>query len=415
MRILFLSNFYPPQDIGGYGMLCLENVDELAKRGHQVKVLASTHGIEHEVVDGHIHRVLTLESALDYYKPASALGYPAAKRRNLEHLRSLVAEWRPDVIFVWGMWSLSKEVALEAEKLLPNRVVYYLANPWPIEPNMHVQYWDMAAERPARRIAKQAMRLFARWWLAAEWQKVPLQFQYAPACSAAQRDQLLNAGVPLKDAPVIYEGIDLAVYTAQADQREQGADKAVLQMTIVGTLGQHKGVHTSIEALALLPKALLSRVYLTILGKGHPDYEAYLRSLVEKNQLHNFVTFLKPIPRTELPVYLGKYDVLLLPSIWEEPLARIMQEGMAAGMVVIGAATGGTKEIIQHNVNGLLFPAADAPRLAAELERVIAAPTLRQQLATQGRADAERLFALARMVDDLEQYLKDIHAAALSH
>ena len=55
---------------------------------------------------------------------------------------------------------------------------------------------------------------------------------------------------------------------------------------------------------------------------------------------------------------------LLLPSIWEEPLARIMQEGLAAGMVVIGAATGGTKEIIVHGENGLLFPAADAAACA---------------------------------------------------
>ena len=47
-----------------------------------------------------------------------------------------------------------------------------------------------------------------------------------------------------------------------------------------------------------------------------------------------------------------QFDVLLLPSIWEEPLSRMMQEAMAAGLAVIGAGSWGTALAIQLARNG---------------------------------------------------------------
>lgn len=413
MKILCLSNFYPPYQIGGYEMLCQEVVNALAQRGHTVTILAGTYGVDQPVVEGNLHRLLTLESDLYFYQPKQALNYPRVKQQNLEHLRRMVKETEPDVIFIWGMWSLSKELAAESEKLLPGRVVYYLANPWPIEPNMHQAYWDMPAKDPLRQVAKQAMRIPARVWLKEEWQRVPLQFQYAPCCSIALRDQLLDAHVPLQDATIVYEGIDLAAYLAQADQRAYRQPSDKLTLVYVGNIAEHKGVHTAIEALAKLPADKLKRVHLTILGSGHPHYEARLRNLVETNHLEEQVVFQKPIPRSELPAFLGKFDCLLLPSIWEEPLARIMQEGLACGMVVVGAATGGTKEIIRHNENGLLFPAADAASLATQIERLIDDPALRRKLGENGRQTAVEKFDLVQMVNELETYLQRVNAVAL--
>ena len=68
MNILFLSNFYPPQVIGGYESLCMEAVDGLAKRGHDVTVLTTTYGYDHAFVEGYIHHLLYLEGDLQFYK-----------------------------------------------------------------------------------------------------------------------------------------------------------------------------------------------------------------------------------------------------------------------------------------------------------------------------------------------------------
>ena len=412
MKILVLTNFYPPHHIGGYDMLCLEVVNSLIERGHTVTVLSGNHGVTVDTVEGHVHRRLTLESDLYDYQPGSAWRYPFAKRRNIAILRELVAREQPDLLFIWGMWALSKELAQTAERIRPGRVVYYLANPWPIDPNLHQSYWDEPATTPWRRLAKQLMRLPVRLWLRAEWRPVPLAFDHALCCSIAQREQLLAAGVALQQAPVIYEGIALAPYLAQQPATNREAPRYPL--LFVGTLSAHKGVHTTIEALAQLHPAERHHFHLTILGSGHPTYEAQLHHLVATYELAAWVTFRQPIPRSELPALLGQYQVLLLPSIWEEPLARIMQEGLAAGLVVIGTATGGTKETIRHQENGLLFPAADAAALAHCLRLLLTDPTVASRVAAAGRQTAIEKFALPRMVDEIERYLVKIHASPIS-
>ena len=412
MKILFLSNFYPPHVIGGYETLCMEAAEGLAKHGHDVSVLTSTYGYDHESTEGHIHRLLSLEGDLQFYRMKDAWSYPRRKQRNLEHLRRLIATHKPDILFVWGMWNMSNSLAYEAEKLMGSRVIYYLANPWPIEANMHQAFWDASATSWAKHIAKQIMRIPARLILNDEWRNVPLQFEHAPCCSAAQRDQLLDAGVPLKDAPVLYEGVDLKNYLAQAKQRTYEDQDGKLSLVFVGILAEHKGVHTTIEALNQLSAEERKRVHLTILGKGHEQYEERLRSLVSQYQLSDYVAFQPPISRAELPEFLGKFDALLLPSIWAEPLARIMQEGLACGMVVIGSANGGTAETIAHGENGLLFKAGDAVDLAKQIRYLLENPTMRHVLAGGGVRTAKDRFDIDTMVNEIEDYLEKVHAKA---
>lgn len=407
MKVLFLSNMYPPHVIGGYEALCQEAVEGFARLGHQVSVLTSAYGYDREFSEGNIHRLLSLEGDLQFYKMKDAWTYPQRRERNLDHLRRLIADEKPDIVFIWGMWNLSRSLALEAERLMGSRVVYYLANPWPIEANMHQQFWDAPATSPVKTLAKRLMRIPARAVLREEWENVPLQFRHAPCCSAAQRDQLLEAGVLLKDAPVIYEGVDLTNYLAQADKRTY-KNNGSLSLVFVGILAEHKGVHTILEALSQLSAEEKRRLRLTILGKGHQQYEARLHSLVSQHQLSDVVTFQKPIPRAELPEFLGKFDALLLPSIWAEPLARIMQEGLASGMAVIGSANGGTAETIVHGENGLLFQPGDASDLANQVRRLLEEPSLLRKLAEGGRKTAEERFDIHKMVANLEAYLMKV-------
>ncbi len=408
MKILFISNFYPPFHIGGYEMLCQEVAEGLAARSHDICILTSTHGIGRESIDGPVHRLLELESDLDFYSLKKALSYPAASGRNIRHLETLCDRFAPDILFVWGMWSLSKEVAAAVERRYPSRVVYYMANPWPIEANLHRAYWEGRATRPWRQVIKSGLRPLARRYLHREWSPPALQMAHAPCCSAALRDQLLDHGVSLPDAPIIYEGIDLSPYLAQADRRQVRPAGEPLRLLYVGILAPHKGVHTNIEALHALAPAEREQVCLTILGKGHPQYVGQLHQLVDSLRLGDSVTFQDPIPRADLPAFLGRHDVLLLSSIWEEPMAPIMQEGLAAGMVVIGTATGGTKEIIVDGENGYLFAPGDAGGLAGHLRTLLANPAAAGAVGRAARNTAAALFDIERMVGDLEAYLLQV-------
>jgi len=170
-----------------------------------------------------------------------------------------------------------------------------------------------------------------------------------------------------------------------------------------------KGVHTAVEAMGLLAQSPASTaITLDILGKGHPEYEQQLHDMVKQYHIEDRVRFHQPIPRAELPAFLAGFDILVMPSTWEEPQARISQEAMASGLVLIATLTGGTKEILIDDENGLAFEKEDAAGLAQQLRRLAADPALRTRLAEAAWQTVNANFTITHMIDQMEAYLRDV-------
>jgi len=411
MRILFLSNFFPPARSGGYTQWCYEVSEGLAERGHTIGVLTSCYELAKKPAgEQNIYRLLHLEGDLVYYQPIHFFTkWKKQHRKNLVVLEQTVKNFAPDLLFVWGMWALSKALPALAEQLLPGRVVYYLSDYWLSAEDMHTAYWQSQARRwpmraPKRVLSKVAMPMLAKAG------RPDLKLERVICVSARLRDLLVEAGLPVQHARVIYGGTDVVRFLS--DSNRDGLS-AHLKLLYAGQLVQHKGVHTAIEAMArLVNRQGIDHINLTLVGSGHPDYEAYLRDLVERERLHEYVTFHKPVSKEEMPAILQQFDVLLFPSIYEEPLARITQEAMASGLVVVGTTTGGTEEILVDGETGLAFAPGDAGGLANQIARLIADPELRCRLAQAGRQTVLENFTLERMVNEIEAYL--MHCLALT-
>jgi spore coat protein SA len=111
-----------------------------------------------------------------------------------------------------------------------------------------------------------------------------------------------------------------------------------------------------------------------------------------------------------MPSILQQFDVLIFPSIYEEPLARVLQEAMVSGLVVVGTTTGGTTEILTDGKTGLTFAPGDADALAAQVTRLVTDPDLCRRLAKAGRQVVLEYFNLDRMVDEIEDALQEVMA-----
>jgi glycogen(starch) synthase len=280
---------------------------------------------------------------------------------------------------------------------------------WPAEPSAHEAYWDKPETGLAGRAFKGVLSRPVRLALRSEWRPYRLRFEHAVASCRFTRDELLQAGLPMEQCRVIYEGIDPAPYEKAAEVRERAPDNGFLRAVFVGSLTPHKGAHTAIEALAHLKEARADRpVHLTVLGAGHPQYEQHLHELVERGRLDGQVSFHQPIPRSQLPHFLARFDVLVMPSVYKEPLARISQEALAAGLVLVATLTGGTGELLADDSNGLAFEPGDAEGLARQLCRLRDEPGLRQRLLEAGRQTATQRFTISRMIDELEAYLGEV-------
>ncbi len=416
MRILVLTNFYPPHVIGGMEYRCQETVEGLKQRGHTVQILTSVYGqgSGNSEAEAGIFRLLHLESDLAHYRP---LDFFIRRRRreqeNRSHLQQRIRDFDPDIIFVWGMWNLSKTLAAYCEAHLAGRVVYALANDWPAQEGLHIDYWKLPARRWPFKPLKWALGQIALGIVKNEPHSAELQFNYALCVSQTLRDNLLQAGVPLKDVRVSYPGIDIEQFTAPDADEDAVHERIRLELLYAGSVVSHKGVHTAVEAMAnLCASERPMPITLTIVGSGHPDYEARLRTLVKSHGLESHVHFESRVSRIDMPELLAKFDALLFPSIWEEPFARIVLEAMAAGVVVIGTRTGGTSEILVDGVNGLTFPPEDSAALWGQIQLLWQCPALRNKLAISARKTVAEHYTLERMIDETEDYLLSVFTRA---
>jgi glycogen synthase len=404
MRILFLSNFFPPARPGGYTQWCHEVAERLAERGHTIGVLTSCYELaKAPASEQNIYRLLHLEGDLAYYQPLHFFTkWKKQHRENLVFLERTVKDFAPDLIFVWGMWALSKSLPALAEQMLPGRVVYYLSDYWPSALDMHTTYWQSSARRWPMQVLKRALSKVAMSILAKEGQP-GLKLEQVICVSARVRDLLVEAGLPVQHARIIHGGTDIERFLGIRKRDDRSGH---LKLVYAGQLVPHKGVHTAIEAMAkLVNKRKINQITLTLVGSGHPDYEAFLRDLVERERLHDFVTFRGPVSKDNMPAVLQQFDVLIFPSIYEEPLARMTQEAMASGLVVVGTTTGGTKEILKDDETGLTFAPEDADCLVEQVARLLIDPDLRCRLAEAGRQTVLENFTLDKMVKEIETYL----------
>lgn len=409
MRILFISNLYPPHDLGGMEQLCREVVEDMRRRGHVCHVLTSRYGVQGQPVpEEGLTRALYLQADLHHYRPLDFfLRRPSQDRANHRALRQTLDAFEPEMVFIWGMWNLSPRVAYWAEQWMPGRVAYNIASYWPIEVDPHHSYWNNPGRRLGARIVLWPFAWIARRVLAAERYLSQLQFKHVSCCSQYMVDALTEAKAIPKGAVAILNGIDPGPFMANA--RSMPPEGAPLRLLYFGGLMESKGVHTAIEAMGLLQQhGLGQRLHLAIVGGGHPTYEARLVNLTRSLALEDKVTFCGRVPRSQIPGILAHHDVFLFTSVWPEPFGRTIVEAMAAGLAVVGADVGGSKEIFAHYPGDTLFAPGDAQALAHQIHRFLDDPELVSRLGEAGRDLVLERFTLERMVSNIEGWLEEI-------
>jgi glycogen(starch) synthase len=413
MRILCLSNYFPPFEQGGYEQWCSEIATALVERDHDVHVLTSrTRQVDETAityVDGvAVHRRLHLEIEGGVAATGARLVFTrrAVERRNLNHLRALLDLVRPDVALIWGMWNVPRSVAASVERMLPGRVIYYFCDYWPALPSAYIQHWEAP---PRRAWAGSAKRLLGRLALAhLHREKLDALRLDQPLCvSRAVKRVLLQANVRVEHARVLYGGTRMANGPATRTAADSVTRARSLRLLYAGRLVPTKGVHTAIRALSQLARDRPAS--LSIVGGGDAGYARELRNLARASGQLARVEFRGSATRHEMATIFGEHDVLVLPSDWEA-FPRVMLEAMAAGLVVVGTTTGGTGELLVEGKTGLTFPYEDAGALARQLRRLCDDRDLWLRLARTGQECIQREFTFSRMADQFEMEVNAVAA-----
>jgi len=174
-----------------------------------------------------------------------------------------------------------------------------------------------------------------------------------------------------------------------------------------GRLSRAKGVLLLIDAWRELV-ARHPELYLVIVGKGKgswDDCEDELRRQVRAAALEESVRFVGETDRVEH--HMQAADLYVLPSEYEG-FSLSIGEALACGLPPVVTAVGAAPELIQHGVNGFLFPPKDRGALIEALDAALAERPRWPDMGALARETAER-FGLQHVVS---QYLALLRALA---
>jgi glycosyltransferase involved in cell wall biosynthesis len=167
---------------------------------------------------------------------------------------------------------------------------------------------------------------------------------------------------------------------------------------IVGSLQVLKGQKEAIIALGELVRRGIA-AELLIVGSGSPDFRMVLEQEIRNHGLEQRVRFCghveNPIP------LICEADVVLMCSHFES-FGRVTVEAMLAGKSLIGAASGGTIELIQDGKTGLLYEPGNYNELATKIQYLFENPEKRVKL-----GNAARIWAMGRFTQ--KRYAKEVH------
>lgn len=152
---------------------------------------------------------------------------------------------------------------------------------------------------------------------------------------------------------------DCLIYQEQLVKEIHNRQENKFQLIFVGRLSKEKGISDLLKAMTLVKDL---NIELTIVGSG--GEEEKIKEFIHKNKLNRKVKLMGYIAwGTDLFSEMQRSDCLILPS-YNEGLPMVILEGMSNGIPAIASNVGGIPEVIEDDINGLLFQAGDYRGLA---------------------------------------------------
>jgi glycosyltransferase involved in cell wall biosynthesis len=163
-----------------------------------------------------------------------------------------------------------------------------------------------------------------------------------------------------------------------------------IRFGFIGSLVPSKGIEQLISAFAKLGDL---RAELWVAGIGKPEYLNLLKAKAEGAG----VKFMGQMKQAE---FFASIDVLVVPSLWQEPLGMVVAESFAFGVPVIGARRGGIPEMITDGQNGSIFEPDKEGELESAMQRYVTNPKIIHAMA------ANALIAGAKFLNTNDWYCR---------
>jgi glycosyltransferase involved in cell wall biosynthesis len=235
------------------------------------------------------------------------------------------------------------------------------------------------------------------WWVQSVAQTAAEKI-LVPSESAARaaRDWGLVAAAKIE---VIPNAVDDSLFRNTGFQpvpeRAHGLESRVT-VGFLGRLDPIKRVPDLVRAMALLDK----RFCLEIFGEGAE--RSNIEREIDRSSLSGRVTLRGATAKPQAAIQ--RFDVLVLPS-QAEGFGLVLIEAMAAGVPVVATDVPGIRDVVRHELTGLLVPVSSPTELARAIRRIAEDSSLSSKLVTQARNDVRQRFSWDAVLPEYRRLL----------
>ncbi|MCI0355699.1 MAG: glycosyltransferase family 4 protein [Acidobacteria bacterium] len=208
-------------------------------------------------------------------------------------------------------------------------------------------------------------------------------------------------GVGAGNITTLLNGVNVSRFSGEpsAFRREIRSDlglapDSALVMTVAALIPQ-KGMDDFLRAAA---QVLAHRpdVAFVIVGDGPED--GTLRTQAEQLGIAAKVRFTGL--RSDVHRLMPAADVIVVPSVWQEPAGLVVLEAMAAARPVVATRVGGIPEYLEEGASGILVEPRMPRQIAGAVLGLLDSPETAAAMGATGRRRVQQLFALERWVDE---------------
>jgi glycosyltransferase involved in cell wall biosynthesis len=391
MKIVFLSDEFPPEALGGAGIIAYEDAKALAQKGHEVLVITTTRNKRASGIlfEGKIkiHRLYS-----DYQERWRA--YISLNNILLTgHIKKILDEFKPDIVHAHNIhWNLSYKSLKIAKK---SGAKVFLT----FHDLMSVSYGKFYPDK------KEKMS-FGRYNPFRNY-LIKKYLSYADRLfSVSESVKLVLEEKGIKNITTLYNGIDVNNWITEKTNITDFKKKFSLENKKVimfgGRLSGAKGGILALEALGKVIQRVPDAVLLVVGSASNGGKR--IKDKAHELGLDNYVIFTGAIPHGDMKNVIGASDVVTCLSLYLDPFPTINLEAMACSKPVIGTKLGGTAEAVVHNVTGYIVDTSDRDSVASRLVDLLNNPSKAQMFGRAGYARVCQKFNIDNHIESLLKY-----------
>lgn len=408
MKILFLTDAFPPEQEGGAGEVVSALANQLAKRKHEIFVLSTTKDFAGN--GWQAQGKVKIKRIFSNYHPRWSNLLGVCNPLILLRLRRVLKEVKPDIVHAHNVSRYFSYCSLILAKKYARAVFLTLHDVNPVLAGKLVP--------TPEELEKGLSQTKPSWWRVSLWREMKLaKKRFNPwrrfivrkiikkaddifAVSNAFRQFLSVNGI---EARTIYNGVDLSFWgestREQSFQKKFGLQNNVSYLFFGGRLSPAKGTEQLLRALKLVQRKK-PNVGLLIAGSGE-RYISKLKEKIKNDNLRNII-FTGWLPPSELKNAYHSCCLGVVLSLCFETFGLIAASAMTAGLPIIASPLGGLKEIVISGENGFLVNPYRTQELADKILFLLEDEDRTRKFSLAAKEQIKK-FALAKQVFQTEK------------